>query len=930
VIWARAASAFGLAVVASCNGLSGNGGKGVVIAQGGRQSSVRSPEEEGGPPSPRDDGRLPITVKPLRYALSLRIDPARPRFSGVARIQVDVPAPTSYVVMHARAMTIARVLARFGSREVWAGVAERTGHGGVEPDELVLSFAPPLPSGTAEIEITYDAPFAADLAGLYRVEEGGRTYAYTQFQVADARRAFPCFDEPAFKTPYDVSIAAPSTTMALSNMPELRSAAAPDAMIVHQFATSPPLPTYLVAFAVGDFDVVEWQKDPFPVRAIATKGRADLTGIALEAATALVSKLSDYFDFPYPFAKLDLVAVPDFAAGAMENPGLITFRDTLLLLDPRHATTSARRAQAEVIAHELAHQWLGDLVTMSWWDDLWLNEGFATWAEAKIVDAWRPSFGATFEQIAGMQAVMDTDALKSARAVREPVRSTSEAEEAFDGITYDKGAAVLRMIEGWLGPDVFRRGVQRYVHQNAWKTARAADLFAALEFVSTERIGPLANAFLDQPGVPEALVSWNCAGGLGRVELSESEWRPLGDGEQPGRRGWTLPVCVEADTRRGKGCFTLARDPIVRDLGPGCPTWVYPNTGGVGYYRFAVDAARLVALARASRALSPIDRLGLVSNAWAEVRQGVVGASVLFDLLPAFDAENNRYVVDQIGAVLQGIGHALVDEDVRGAFQRWVVARLGARKTALGWDDKAPAGPGRGPSVEGTVSGTPASQRDDDRALERRTVLWLMGELANDGETLDEAEAYAERWLQDPSGVPSDTAAVAVPLASKRAGPARLFQLRSAAINAKTPEDRALAIRAMAMFDDPELLRRAFDLALGGELKLSELRTLFGSANGHRAARPVLYAWEKENWAKLRAHLPGTFGRGVLVDVVSTICVQANRDDAQRFFTAATEGLEGFKRRLEQALEAADLCIALRDHAAAEVAQYLKRKPRAD
>jgi cytosol alanyl aminopeptidase len=810
-------------------------------------------------------------------------------------------------VLHARDMTIARALARVGGESRAATATMRPAHGGTTDEELVLAFARPLPAGEAEIDLDYDGPFAPDLAGLYRVVEAGHAYAYTQFEAADARRAFPCFDEPGFKTPYDLAITTPAAMMALSNAPEISHGALPDGSIEHRFATSRPLPSYLVAFAVGDFDVVEWQKEPFPLRAITPKGRGGLTGLALEAAAALVTRLGDYFAIPYPYPKLDLVAVPDFAAGAMENPGLVTFRDSLLLVDPRRATTSTRRAQAQVIAHELAHQWLGDLVTMKWWDDTWLNEGFATWAEAKIVDAWKPSFGATLEQVAGVQHVMDIDALESARAVREPVHSRSEAEEAFDGLTYDKGAAVLRMIESWLGPDVFRRGLQRYLNENAWKNASASDLFEALDFVSAQRIGKVAGGFLDQPGVPEVLVSWTCGGsaGGGRLELSESEWRPIG-ASSGARREWTLPVCVASDAEKEKTCFTLGRDPIAREFGAGCPTWVYPNADLAGYYRFVVDGPKLIALARSARALSPVDRIGLVSNAWAEVRQGAVGAGVLFEMLPELDGDSNRYVVDQIAGTLQGIDLALVDDDVRPGYERWVRARMAPRKAALGWE--------------------PRPNEDDDRAISRRTVLWIMGETANDEATFDEADAIARKWLRDPASVLPDVAAVALPLASMKAGGARLYQLRAVVANARTPEDRVLAIRAMGTFDDPALLRKAFELALTDEIKLSELRYLFGSALGHRVARPVLYAWEKENWDKLRARLPGSFGVGMLIDVASTMCTHAARDDARDFFVPRTRGIEGTKRHLDEALEQAGLCVALHEHGAAELAYFLRRR----
>jgi aminopeptidase N len=864
------------------------------------------------PPAPRDDGRLPPTAKPLHYGLALRIDPAKEGFSGVATIDVDVPAETSYLVLNARDLRVTRAVVHAGGRDFPAAADMRLGHGGVVPEELVLGFAQPVPAGSAVVEIAYDAPFAKDLAGLYRVQEEGRWYAYTQFEATDARRAFPCFDEPGFKTPYDVTITAPVGTIALTNSPETSHADVPGAMVEHHFEKTPPLPSYLVAFAVGDFDIVEGQKEPFPIRVVTTKGRSGMTAMALDEAAAFIAKLAEYFDIPYPYRKLDLVAVPDFGPGAMENAGLVTFRDVLVLVDPRTATTATRRLQALVIAHELAHQWFGDLVTMKWWDDIWLNEGFATWAEAKVVDAWKPAFGATAEAIAGMQAIMDTDALKTSRAVRQPVGSTSDAME-IDLIVYDKAAGILRMIESFLGPDIFRRGVQHYLGENAWKNASATDLFAAIDYVSAEHVAPLADAFLEHSGVPDVLVSWKCKGDGARVELRESEWRPLGGegGDRP--RTWKLPICWSSDGQKAKTCFTLGAEPIARDVNR-CPTWLYPNADGAGYYRYVLEAPQFAQLVRSARALKPVERMGLVSNAWAAVRQGAIAPGVFLDALPEFDRDSDPYVVEQIAGALRDLGGALVDDAARPAFRRYVAARMAARKARLGWEASAarPAGA--------------ASANEDDRALERKVVLRTLGEVARDKATLADAEKYTQRWLADPSGVPGDVAAVAVPAASLLAGEGRLEELRKAAKNAQTPEQRLIAVRAMGMFEDGDVLRKALDLALTDELRLSELRYLFGAVQSRPEAAPVLYAWEKEKWPKLAERLPGSFGRGMLVDVAANLCTEPAREDARAFFTQATHGIEGIQRDLDQSLERAGLCIALRTRFAGEVTGYFKKR----
>ena len=881
-------------------------GSPAVVPAPSASVAIPTPPPRPDAPATRDDGRLPATVTPKRYALDLRIDPAQARFSGVTTIQVDVPQPTWHVVLHARDMSVSRALARVGASEFPATVATRVAHDGAQAEELVLSFAQPLPPGEAQLVLAYDAPFASDLAGLYRVQDGGAWYAYTQFESTDARRAFPCFDEPGFKTAYDVTIAAPRGLVVLANAPEATQKDLPDGSVEHHFQTSRPMPSYLVAFAVGDFDVVQGQSAPFPIRAITTKGKGGLTSLALEAAVALIERLGDYFEVPYPYDKLDIVAVPDFAAGAMENPGLVTFRDVLLLLDPRHATTAMRREQALTIAHEFAHQWFGDLVTMTWWDDIWLNEGFATWAEAKMVDEWKPSFGALVDQISSVQYVMDTDALTTTRAVRQPTRSTADVMEAFDGITYEKGAAVLRMLERWLGADTFRRGVQRYIHDHAWGNARADDLFTALEFVSAQKVGELAGGFLNQTGVPSVQASWKCGKDGNQLELRESEWRPLGEADHPARK-WTLPVCVAAPGQKS-ACFTLGAEPIARNLGPACPPWVYPNADQAGYYRFILDRTQLLALAQGARGLPPADRLGLVSNAWAGVRQGALGAGALLDVLPMFDAETNHYVVSQISSALRGVDDALVVDGDRAAFRRYAAARFAGKKAALGWE---PA---------------PGAREDDDRILERRVVLRAMGEAAYDKATLDEAEKYTRKWLKDPSSVLGDTAAVAVPLASMHAGLARLDELRAAAKAPLSPEDHVVAIRAMGTFDDPLTLRKALDLAFDGELRPSELTYLVGAAMDHRASAPVLYAWMKEHWDKARAAVPSA-ERWMLVSPAGRLCTLADRDAAKAFLVPATQGVEGTRRWLDESLEEAGLCAALREHGEAELEKYLRGRP---
>lgn len=334
---------------------------------------------------------------------------------------------------------------------------------------------------------------------------------------------------------------------------------------------------------------------------------------------------------------------------------------------------------------------------------------------------------------------------------------------------------------------------------------------------------------------------------------------------------------------------------------------MYPNADQAGYYRFVLDRRQLTALAAAARSLDAAERIGLVSNAWAAVRQGAISPAALLDVLPSFDGETNRLVVDQVAGTLVGFDQALVDDAVRPAFRRYVAARLLHRKRSLGWEDTK----------------TPNT---DERALERRTVLWTLGEIAGDQPTLAEAERYAARWLSNPSSVPSDVAALAVPLASKQSIAARLTELRAAAKRATTPEDRVIALRAMGWFDDISILRQSLDLMLTDELKLSEIRYVFNEAAGRRETRPFVYAWEKENWAKLRARMPGSFGGAMLIGIAGGMCSAADRDDARTFFGPATEHMEGTKRPLDEALERAGLCVALHRAGADQLTAYFAHK----
>lgn len=863
-------------------------------------------------PEARADGRLPDLARPLHYALALSVDPTKETFTGTTRIDVEVPAPTSHVVLHGRALTVtdARALVTIAggpngavgpiAKEIPAKASLRLGAGATAPEELVLSFASPLPAGRTTLVVTYEAPFDRELSGLYRVRDGERWYAFTQFEATQARRAFPCFDDPSFKVPFDVTIAVPKGLAAFSNTPTVGRDEEGDRTRI-RFGTTKPLPTYLVAFAIGELDVVEATRytQP-PIRLIATKGKTNLAALALEATSGIVDELARYLDIPYPYEKLDIVAVPDFAGGAMENAGLITFREERLLLDPARASTAARRAQATIIAHELAHHWFGDLVTAAWWNDLWLNEGMATWMEAKIVDKWRPQIGAGLDALADAHAVMDVDGLAAARAVRQPVRTTNEAREAFDGITYEKGAAVLGTIEKWVGEETFQRGIRDYLRQNAHTSVQSDKLLSALDRASGKDVTTMAAAYLDAPGVPEVSTHLECAGGRWHVELNQEPWRPLGTKKAAAEQVWTIPVCVRAPNDKKSTCADLAMGAPSLVAGKGaCPTYVHPNAEA-SYYRFALDEKELVRLAE-GKSLAPGARLSTLSNAWAMVRSGKLPPSALVKVLPLFDEDKSYPVVAQLVAILSGMSETLVEDEARSAFRKFVAARLAKRKQTLGW---AP------PKADGRdKSGKDETGSED--ALLRPVVLAALGNLAADDATLREADEQAKKWLASPASIDADVASVAVELGSRRAGPERLVALRELAKTTKSREERIIALRAMTGFEDKALVEAGLAVALGDEVGPHEVRYVFASAWNRIETRAIAEAWVRAQWDALVKKLPGRLGVGLLRGATVGCSREAAENNAA-FYGARIATMDGANRRLAEALEGVSLCAELR------------------
>src|SRR5438132_526107 len=590
--------------------------------------------------------RLPTDCKPVRYSAHLAPDLAKGTFEGRMELEVRLRSPRREIHRHGIGLNVTRARARVQDRALKAAIGADA-----ESETITLRFEEELP-GNAILDLAWRGEFAPGLRGLYRAGP----VAVTQFEAADARRVFPCFDEPAFKARWSLQLLqVPPRAAAISNGRVVEDEAAEGGRRTVAFSETPPLSSYLIAVCVGDLSASEPATvRGIPIRTWAVPPKRHLTGFAQECAAAVLPLLEDYFGQPYAYGKLDQVGVPDFEAGAMENAGAITFREVALLLDPATAPLNVQKSVAEVITHELAHQWFGNLVTMVWWDDLWLNEAFATWMAYKIVDAWKPSWRVWTDFEVGKGAALHLDSLKSSHAIRAEVKNAQEAGESFDAITYEKGGAILRMIESYLGEDRFRAGIRLYMRQHREANATADDLWGALAEASQQPILELANGWIRQTGYPLITLALQD----GKIRIAQKRF--FSDPQAtPEPTQWLVPLVLKVDGRERRILLQSREETL--DPG-GKPGWVLGNAGARGFYRTAYDPELLRRLVAALPELRPEERMALVSDQWALVRANAVKLDGFLHLLAGLRNEEDHTVLDEVVGRLGYLEHRGVSD----------------------------------------------------------------------------------------------------------------------------------------------------------------------------------------------------------------------------------------------------------------------------
>ena len=767
--------------------------------------------------------RLPRTVVPSRYELTLTPDLGLASFTGTEVVDVVVSEAITRIELNAIELEISSVvMVSLGQR-----IAATSITFDADRERATFHFSAEITPGDWQLHAEFSGILNDDLHGFYRStykdQEGNeQVIATTQFEATDARRAFPCWDEPDLKATFAVTLVVEEGLVAISNASEIAAEPIDDGKVAYRFAETMKMATYLVAFIVGDFEISgPVDAGGVPLRVLHTPGKGHLADFALEAGAFALKYLADYYDIPYPGDKLDMIGVPDFAWGAMENLGAVTYRETALLVDRKRATQDEMARVADVIAHELAHMWFGDLVTMKWWNGIWLNEAFATFMELKCVDAFRPDWKRWLSFAHFRASSMDVDGLTSTRPVEFPVASPAEANEMFDTLTYGKGSAVLRMLEQYLGEETFRLGISRYLKLHAYGNTETDDLWAALEAESGEPVGEIMSGWIYQGGYPQLDVTVDDDG----YRLEQNQFRFLGGGDSK----WQVPALY----RNGSDQDRI----VVGDAAflPSTADDFLVNRGGDGFYRVNYPAEMLETLADGFASLAPAERYTLIADSWANVLAGNTPAHDFIGLVGAVKGETEP---DVLGVAIGGLAelNRVISSDDRPGLQKLVRDLVGDQAATMGW--------------------TPQDGESDLQRSLRGLLLRTAANLGDDTAIQAEARDVFDHSIKDPDTVDANVADAATGIVAANGGRAefdRFLELRSAA---SSPLEEIRFLRAAAAVPEKETATKLVDMILAGQVRSQDANWLLARLLGHRVTGAAVWELVKEHWDDILNSMP--------------------------------------------------------------------------
>jgi aminopeptidase N len=846
--------------------------------------------------------RLPQTVVPDSYELKFAPDLTNNTFGGEETIQVRILKPTKEIVLHAKDID-------FQTVTVTSGGASQDAKVTLEPDSQMARLATDreIKPGAAAIRIRYQGKLNDELRGFYiGKDDQGRKYAATQLEDTDARRAFPSFDEPSFKATFDITVVADKDLTVISNGKVVSDSPGPgDTKHTVHFSTTPRMSSYLVAVLVGHFEFIEGESDGVPIRVWFSPGKKDLAGFALEAAKFNLSYYDKYFGIKYPYGKLDLVGIEDFSAGAMENTGCIVFRDMLLLLDEKHSALDMKKLVASVIAHEMAHQWFGDLVTMNWWDNKWLNEGFATWMSNKPIEAWKPEWNMQLRALGRTLDSFGEDSLVNTHPIHQPADTPAQILELDDSITYDKTAAVLGMLESYLGPEPFRAGVNSYLKKHSYMNAGASDFWNAETEASGKPVDKIMPTWIEQAGLPLVTVKTRCLGKTETVTLEQERYfydrAKLNDASP---QLWKIPLCIKSQAAGAPGnitCELMAKRQEDFSLSE-CSPWVYANANAKGFFRSSYSPEAVEAISKiAESSLTPAERLLLLSDVWASVAVNREPIGDYLVLAEGLRKDSNSAVLDELFKQIGYIHDYLVTDADRKSYELWVRQLLAPMAAEIGWEPK----PGE----------------PEEHAKLRAELMTALGGIAGDPQILALARKASAEYLADPNSVNPEMAAVALRVAAGHGDEMLFDQIVQALRSPKTPEAYLNEVLALTAFTDPKLVEKTLEYAISPEIRSQDAVGLIYTVMKNPAA-------EKESWSFVQTHWPnienlgGAFAGGLVVQGTGSFCDAGMRDEVQAFFTA--HPAPAAERSLKQSVEQINYCVDLKTQQSNQLASWLK------
>jgi len=841
--------------------------------------------------------RLPEVARPDNYKLRFTPDLEKATFEGDETIAIRVLESTSEITLNAADIDFHDVSITSG------GATQKPKVTPVKEKEMVvLSVEKPLAAGPASIHVTYTGILNSEMRGLYLgKDDQGRKYAATQFEATDARRAFPSFDEPDYKATFDITAVADKGQVAISNYKVVSDTPGPGDKHTVKFATTAKMSSYLAALVVGNFEYVEGSVDGIPIRVYSVPGKKDMGKFALESAEYVVGYFDKYFGIKYPYGKLDLIALPDFSAGAMENIGCITYREVLLLIDEKQGSIDLKKTIASVTSHEIAHMWFGDLVTMKWWDDVWLNEGFATWMSSKPLEKWKPEWNFDLDDVSGTGGTLNVDSLANTRPIHQAAETPAQIQELFDGIAYGKAASVLRMLEAYLGEETFRAGVNAYLKEHQYGNATADDFWDAQAKTSKKPVDKVMPTWVKQPGAPILNVKAQCSGNSTNVALSQRRYFvDRSKFEAANDQLWQIPLCLKGSAGGATKCELMTTKEESFTL-PGCSTWVLTNAGATGYYRtgYQPDAVRALATDAESK-LTPGERISLQNDIWSSVRVGREPVGDYLAFAQGVQSDRNRAVLEDVLGRINYIGQYLVNDNDREAFRGWLRQYLTPAMKEVGWEAKA-------------------GESDEQKTLRSR-LFNALGYDARDPEALEQGRKIADKALADPSSVDHELAGGAFTLAALNGDAAFYDRLMAGLKSPKSPEEYYLYFFTLPQFSDPKLLQRTLDFAVTPEVRSQDALGLITSVLGNPAGEKLAWDFIQTHWDAI-AKAGGPFASAQIVGATSVFCDAGMRDQVTEFFTA--HKVEAAERTYKQSIERINNCVDLKSQQEPQLASWL-------